>query len=171
MDDFVQLYKVFVGIEFLKEYPEVDIASNKGFDDIFHKAMVMASLKEMVKRFPMPNVRIMMKPSKGVYANGDYDADQYIVVPATCKVVIERRVSEDCPTTSVLAKFSTIGAPRAFLNPEAPSEKLVSQFWCINVKPEKEKCNCVFDEKVVKFRMPEVVGEVGEASKKKPPLT
>ena len=158
MDEFISNYKEFQGIEYLKDYPTVDMQFNKNFEDMFYKGIVVAGIKELMRRHTVPDCRIMLKPVRGVYANLDFDEGDYIIIPSTCKITIERKASEPCGTTSVIAKFSILCAPRAFLNAEAPSDKGAAQFWCVESNDDKEKCNCEFSEKVLKIKSPEIDG-------------
>lgn len=154
MDTFISTYITVVDIEFVKEYPNIDASFSKLFEDLMYKGVITIALKEAMRKFPCPDARIMIKPTKGVYLNKDYKASEYVIAPATTKITIERRAEVECPDKAVVATCSVLMSPRVFLCPDGPTEHFAAQFWSVTDNDDEAKCNCKFVSKVFKFRAP-----------------
>jgi hypothetical protein len=143
LEEIVELYRPCRAKEFLDKYPGIDANNDNELVKIEFKGMVASAL--MAMKFVPPAARIMMKPSRGLYATKDFDIGEYCVAPLSRSIVVDPKG----PTKGIRVGINYAGAPVVFINPDLPSTEYASQFWVIRAVDNEAMANCEYKERTL----------------------
>jgi hypothetical protein len=156
LDTMIDTYKETAAKEFRAMTSNNNPLNDKDLQELEPKGLAAMAMMTLLKKFGVADARIMVKPARALYASRDYAKEELIVVPASHSLTVDPKPGADYNHKAALVTIESEGRAmsKVVVNPEAPSEKFASQYWCIDDNSDPNKTNCNIVMKVLRMRKP-----------------
>ena len=156
LDTMIDSYKETATKEFRATTSKNNPANDKDLEELENKGIAAMAMRTLVKKYGVVDARILVKPARALYASRDYDVAELIVAPASHSITVDPKADADYNYKAAMVTIESEGGAKlnVVVNPEAPSEKFASQYWCIDDNADQSKTNCEIVMKVLKMRKP-----------------